>query len=253
MSIEDRRRRQLVAAAVRVVARDGVAGASTRAVTAEAGIPLGSLHYAFGSREALLDAVLAHTLEGELKAIERAGFPTGAPGTDLLRAHVVTGLGRYLDLLCAEPSRETALLDLFLWSMRRSDGRGTLPLYRTYYAMAADVLTDAATSCGCTWTLPVEQVARLLVVTVDGLTTTWLADGDTLAARTTIELHARMLASLATPATPQEAAAEPVTGEPVAAEPDVASGTVVPGPPADVDGPVAPAVLAPEDPAAPAV
>ncbi|KSW29866.1 TetR/AcrR family transcriptional regulator [Cellulomonas sp. B6] len=237
-SVEDRRR-QLVAAAVRVVARDGVAGASTRAVTAEAGIPLGSLHYAFGTREALLDAVLAHTLEGELSVIERAGFPQGPPGTDLLRAHLVTGMGRYLDLLCAEPSRETALLDLFVWSLRRSDGRETLPLYRTYYAMSVEVLSDAATACGCTWTLPVEQVARLLVVTIDGLTTTWLADGDTLAARTTIELHARMLASLAELAVVDE----PTTQDDAATAPDVptAGTAAAPGTGEPTDDPTGPA------------
>ena len=51
------RRRQLVSAARVVLVRDGVASTTLRSVAAEAGVPLGTLHYAFSSKELLLTAV----------------------------------------------------------------------------------------------------------------------------------------------------------------------------------------------------
>lgn len=45
------RHEQIVAAAIRVLSKVGVPGTTLRAVAAEAGIPLGTLHYVFPSRE----------------------------------------------------------------------------------------------------------------------------------------------------------------------------------------------------------
>jgi AcrR family transcriptional regulator len=51
-------REQILAAAQRVLMRDGGAGLSTRTVAAEAGVNLSLIHYHFGSREGLLLTVL---------------------------------------------------------------------------------------------------------------------------------------------------------------------------------------------------
>lgn len=48
------RRAALIEAALRVIARDGLAAATTRAIAAEAGMSLASLHYAFTSRDELI-------------------------------------------------------------------------------------------------------------------------------------------------------------------------------------------------------
>ena len=49
------RRVALIEAGLRVVAREGLAAASTRAIVAEAGMSLASFHYAFESRDAFVD------------------------------------------------------------------------------------------------------------------------------------------------------------------------------------------------------
>ena len=54
---------QLVEAARRVLARDGVQGATMRGVATEAGVPLGTLSYVFGSKEQLLKAVIQDVSE----------------------------------------------------------------------------------------------------------------------------------------------------------------------------------------------
>ena len=52
------RRAALAAAARTVIARDGLAAATTRAIVAEAGMPLASFHYAVASRDELLRDVV---------------------------------------------------------------------------------------------------------------------------------------------------------------------------------------------------
>jgi AcrR family transcriptional regulator len=49
------RREELIEAAIRVLIRDGVDAATTRAISVEAGAPLATLHYCFASRDELLD------------------------------------------------------------------------------------------------------------------------------------------------------------------------------------------------------
>jgi TetR/AcrR family transcriptional regulator, regulator of biofilm formation and stress response len=57
------RSRQFVAAARRVMTRDGVASASLRAVAAESDVPLGTLQYVFPSKERLLRAVIEDVVD----------------------------------------------------------------------------------------------------------------------------------------------------------------------------------------------
>jgi AcrR family transcriptional regulator len=67
-------RERILHAATELFARVGFHGTTTRAVCARAGVPLGSLHYYFGGKEALYVAVVESLLEREaelLTAIER--------------------------------------------------------------------------------------------------------------------------------------------------------------------------------------
>src|SRR5580698_2955929 len=54
----DGRRAELVEAAGRVVARDGIAAATTRRIAEEAGLPQGLVHYWFASKDELLEEVI---------------------------------------------------------------------------------------------------------------------------------------------------------------------------------------------------
>lgn len=57
-------RQTLIDAALAVVSEVGIAKTTTRRIAEAAGLPLGSLHYWFASKEELLDAVAAHLLDG---------------------------------------------------------------------------------------------------------------------------------------------------------------------------------------------
>ena len=77
------RRAALVGAAVRVIARSGLAAATTRAIVAEAGMPLGSFHYAFDSRDDLIEAVIETVTAQEHDAALAALPGTAHPDADL--------------------------------------------------------------------------------------------------------------------------------------------------------------------------
>jgi DNA-binding transcriptional regulator YbjK len=65
----DARRREILAAVLRLIARAGVDGVRYREVAVEAGAPLGTVQYHFASREALLRAAFAHFLDENTRGL----------------------------------------------------------------------------------------------------------------------------------------------------------------------------------------
>ena len=189
------RRAALVQAALRVIDRDGVQAASTRAIVAEAGMPLASFHYAVQSRDELIREVIAFVVQGE----RAAAVGSLAPGADL-RTTVRAGLQAYFDLVLAHPTHEQAMFELFHYSLRTA-GLGDLPRsqYENYHAIAREVLEAGAQLTGRRWAKPVDDVARFLVTLTDGLTLAWLADRDSDAAARTMDLASDAIAALAVP------------------------------------------------------
>lgn len=189
------RRTALVTAALRVIDRDGVYAASTRAIVAEAGMPLASFHYAMRSRDELIREVIASVVDDE----RTAAVASFSPGADL-RATVRAGFEAYFELVVAAPSHEQAMFELFHYSLRTQE-LSDLPRlqYANYHALAQEVLLAGAELTGMRWTVPVDEVARLVVVFTDGITLAWLADRDADAAVRTIELATDSITALATP------------------------------------------------------
>ncbi|SMH43185.1 transcriptional regulator, TetR family [Rathayibacter oskolensis] len=193
------RRAELVDAAVRVIARDGLAAATTRAVVTEAGMPLGAFHYSFASRDELVSAVIEQVTDSErLAAILHADHADARPPADI--ATVLTdGLEGYLALLESSPSGELALLEVALYAVRH-DPDAVRAQWAVYRAASEEALAYAAEIAGVRWTRPVAELAHSLSRSLDGLTLTWLADRDSEAARAYIAFTATALAALSVPA-----------------------------------------------------
>jgi len=195
------RRTALVQAALRVVARDGVAAATTRRIVAEAGMPLASFHYVFASRDELMAELIEAAVAGEQRDLDpvlSAVADEQAVGMrDVLRA----GLQHYFDGVRADPDREKAMLELTQWALREP---GFEPLarrqYDRYHELAAHAAAEAARLTGSTWARPLDEVARILIAFTDGLTVGWLVTRDDAAAAATMDVAADALAALTTPA-----------------------------------------------------
>jgi len=92
-------RDRLIDAAFRVVARDGLADASVKAIAADAGITPGLLHYHFASKDALLQAAVLRGLEDYLAELDR--IIAGPPGQSVIDRYVAftrDGLDGHRDL-----------------------------------------------------------------------------------------------------------------------------------------------------------
>ncbi len=187
------RRSALIEAALRVVSRHGIAQATTRAIVAEAGMSLASFHYAFDSRDELIDELITTVVEREQQAV----IPEVVSGGDL-RQIIESGLDRYLEHLKADPEHEQAMLELTQYALR-SPERHPLAVaqYARYAALAEQALEAAAANADATWRVPVATVARVLVAFTDGLTLTWLVDRDDDAARAVARAAADALSRMA--------------------------------------------------------
>jgi AcrR family transcriptional regulator len=194
------RRAALIQAALAVIDRDGVSAATTRAIVAEAGMSLASFHYAFRSRDEMMRETIAFLVANE-KQVSLAAIE---PGTDI-RTAVRAGLQAYFDLLVENPWREQALFELMNYALRTPE-LSAVPAaqYSNYFAAARELLEAGALATGVAWSLPVDEVARILIAINDGYTLAWLADRDDAAAARLMDFAADTIASLASPATPQE-------------------------------------------------
>ncbi|ATG50107.1 TetR family transcriptional regulator [Brachybacterium vulturis] len=199
----EERRRALIAAAFRVVASQGLSAASTRAIVAEAGMSLASFHYAFESRDELIDLLITEVLANEEKAVLPAVL-TGKTLVELL----TEGLMGYLDHLRADPLHEQAMLELTQYALRARPPLAR-ELYAQYTRIAAVSLELAAEQTGHCWTVPLPTAAKLLVSLTDGLTLSWLVDRDDARAEEIVAAAARAVAALAQPMPAPGASEEP--------------------------------------------
>ncbi|MBA8816300.1 AcrR family transcriptional regulator [Microbacterium halimionae] len=179
------RRQELIAAAIRVIVRGGVSALTTRAVAAEANMPLGTIHYIFESQDDLMGAVVDAVTEEERIAAESTTMESAS-----VEEAVRDGLEAYIAVLERDPTRELAVLELGLFA-RRNDTAGRMRAqWSGYYVTATELLEAAAARGGAEWTVPVSDLARSLIAALDGITTTFLADGDGVAARSTAAFFA---------------------------------------------------------------
>ena len=190
------RREQLVAAAIAVASRDGIEAATVRAVAAAAGVSPGVVHYCFQDKDALLQA-MAHEITRQNLTQSLMEMPSrGEPGVIIDRA---------LDLLWSSISatRGSQLLsyELTTYSMRHPEVRQvSVNQYLVSHDAARQFLRTLARSGGIEWTLPIETMARLVVMMTDGVVLAWLADGDDEAARRTMGVFAEFLGAHIRPA-----------------------------------------------------
>ena len=187
------RRAALVRAALRVIDRDGLHAATTRMIVAEAGMSLASFHYAFRSHDEMMRELVAFVVADE----QRVSLEALDPDADI-RSAVRAGMRAYFELLRAHPSREQALQELVQYSLR-TPGLEHLPRaqYASYFHTARVLLERGAENAGVQWSLPIEQLARILIAITDGLTVAWLADRDDEAADTLIDFAADTIGALA--------------------------------------------------------
>ncbi len=130
------RRRALIEATVRVIARDGAGGVTHRTVAKEAGLPTTATTYYFDSIDALLTAALTSCMEEDSARIERLAEE---PGDAAERLRTLAGL--MAELLTA-PGHLLAEFEMYLLAARRPEQRAATRRWQEALAAFARQLTD---------------------------------------------------------------------------------------------------------------
>ncbi|WP_202421667.1 TetR/AcrR family transcriptional regulator [Gordonia sp. SID5947] len=181
MSVE-KRRELLLDAAFRVIARDGVDGATTRAICGAAQMTLSTFHYVFDSRDDLLADLVQRGTDIELSVIVEALTSASSDdieGFDGIRIMLRESLFGYIDGLIDDPDREQAMISLNQYA-RQTAGLARLgtDMYHRYYEAIAYGLRRGAEQAGVDWDRPTDELAPLVVAATDGITLAYLNTRD---------------------------------------------------------------------------
>ncbi|MFI6448256.1 TetR/AcrR family transcriptional regulator [Kitasatospora sp. NPDC050543] len=167
------RRRQLTEAAIRAMTRDGVAGTTTRSVTAEAGVSLSVFHYCFDSKQALLESVIATITEHSVAVVKEAIRPRAT-----LRETVRAGFQAYWDHVGANPGEHMLTYELTQYALRHPGFEQLARRqYELYLAAYTELLEHLRREAGFELRIPAEVLARYLAAMTDGLTLNLLVLG----------------------------------------------------------------------------
>ncbi|SFK16966.1 TetR/AcrR family transcriptional regulator [Cellulomonas sp. KH9] len=189
------RREQLIEAALNVASREGIDGATVRAVAAEAGVSLGVVHYCFRDKDELLRA-MAHTITERNLGRGMAEMPATAPARDLIMG-VLDGLWANIR---ATRGPQLLTYELTTTSLRHPELQQVgIDQYVVSWAAAEQFLEDIERAAGVTWRVPRHIVARSIIATIDGFSLAWLVDGDADAGYQGLRLFAEHLVTLAVP------------------------------------------------------
>jgi len=181
------RRAELVAAAVRVIAADGVDGATTRRIAQEANAPLATLHYCFATKEVLFAAVFEHVAGQYREVLTR----NDVHGDVAITARAL--LRGVMEWYLVNPDFGAAIVELISWGQRQ-EGQQAEMVYNEAFATVRAILETAATAGG----RPVDprtldELTYIVSTLSDGFALNWLVFTDPTAAERQIELTVGVL------------------------------------------------------------
>jgi AcrR family transcriptional regulator len=185
------RRRQLIEAAIRVLQRDGIDQVTTRAIATEAGAPLASIHYTFGSKDEIVRAAFEQVITDLLAELEDGVTPGAgmqAAANDLCRC-----VGRLLD----DPRFAIVMGDLTPasdpWAREQTE---------RWNSSAERILRREADAAGETEpAIGFDRAGRLLVAGIDGLIMQFELHGDAATTRADLGALGVMVAGVLGPQT----------------------------------------------------
>ncbi|MEU9889330.1 TetR family transcriptional regulator [Sphaerisporangium sp. NPDC051011] len=191
----DVRRELLVAAALRVMKRDGIAAATTRAICAEADMPHGAFHYCFRGKRELYAALLSTDINITLDAAWPGITPEAEPVENirmLLRA--------YWSAVETDPEAQLVLSELVNLALREPELSG-LPAWehRAYLDKTVSYLERFTDEACLELTVDTRVLAEMINSVVSGVISFWLSHRDNGTVVETLDNFAALLATLTRP------------------------------------------------------
>ncbi len=173
------RRALILDAAIRVLARDGLAEATTRKLAAEAGVNQATMLYYFGSKDELLFAVLQEMMHAT-QEIARSALRVSAG----MREAITESITAFWEHVEASPELQVLQYELTLYALRNPDAAWLArQQYDGYCAVVESLFEEAFRSGGWACAVPFASLARFVVGGLDGLILQYASDRDAARAR----------------------------------------------------------------------
>ncbi|GAA4361912.1 TetR/AcrR family transcriptional regulator [Angustibacter luteus] len=188
------RRRQFVHAAREVMAREGVSGTTLRGVAAEADVPLGTLHYAFATKDLLMQAVIEDVM-AEISEVLQATADVDGGLEHALRQ----GLDDYWQRMVVGKPQEQLMQHELLIHALRTPGMESLARWQMdrYCRIVAAWCQEAASNAAETCAVPFDTLARVIVAAVIGIVLQYVADPDERRSQEDLQATIEMVLAMA--------------------------------------------------------
>ena len=164
------RRRELTAAAIEILIEHGPSALTTRRIAERTGVPVGTVHYAFRDKEELIAAVSEQVLELFAGALRKRIRPELG-----VRQALVDGLTGTYEWLRENPGLALAATEVLVAVLRTPSASAALADTGSF---VRDILQQAATNDPNPPKTPIDELARFLTITADGLTLMFLTSGE---------------------------------------------------------------------------
>ena len=187
----EERRRDLVEAGLRVIAREGMHGATVRAIVAEAGVPLATFHYVFDSRDQMIGEAYAFVV------LPRVGELPTPLSADASPVEAVRGvLHDWVDRFAEHPEYELAVMEIMAYCTR-TPALAHLPgeVQAGYVEIVSAAILAMCEQLDVEPQRQLEELSQLVLHVTDGLTYCLLRTGDADASRRFVDVAAPMLAA----------------------------------------------------------
>jgi AcrR family transcriptional regulator len=157
------RRAQIIAATMRLIARDGVAALSSRKIAREAAVNPATLHDLFGSKDDLLLAVLEASTSMMIAALVADAHPGGG-----LQAALAQSFAALCALLDRLPALPLVRCEVLLYASRRPR-LAACALQQQRYLEALQACYRVACAQGELYLTPSDDLAMVVSGSIDGL------------------------------------------------------------------------------------
>lgn len=182
------RRIELVEATVRVAVAEGLDAATVRRIAKEAEVPLGTVHYCFGSKAALISAVADSIEQPTIDVGSLEALPTDQA--------LVAAFRTYWEQIGSDRRRQLLIYELLAHLSRGDEESREIArrLMDRVYGVVLEAVRRFAADRGRALPLDPAVLARLIIAVTDGVSLAWIVTSDDDRAQTVMETFARMLA-----------------------------------------------------------
>jgi AcrR family transcriptional regulator len=173
------RRAEIIAATIRVLARDGIAETTTRKIAAEAGVNQATLRYYFGSKDDLLFAVLQEMMRTTREVVQAA-----IPSDGGLHVAIAESIKAFWLHVEAAPELQVMQYELTLYALRNPDSAWLAKQqYDGYSVLVESLFEQNFAAAGRKCAVSFAELARFVIAGLDGLILQFVSDRDTVRAR----------------------------------------------------------------------